>query len=502
MIFVTLNYLFHFKDMLKTRITTGLFVFLCVLSIQFRMGKAYAYFQPDERKAAIGWFESGQFEKALPVFAKLTYNFPYDFLLKYYFGASLVETGKNGLDAEKNLTLASTKEVPVKVFYYLARFYHAGSNWNNALRYYNRFKNSAESTEIQKLEINDLIELCYGKINPFVNEISKDQSSDENQGVEVGINNSLTDSIKLDYGQTSDQLKGKRESLDVQSHAVKTSANQSDSAIRVLSLKRNNETTENKIQLPVFINFQINSKITYLIEEMFHVTEAKVEFRTAAEKERLLDSLLQEVQHLRKLYHHSVNPVVRDSLATKIQTYEYRNLVLNTEVDQHYNQARKLEQGWWEKSDPSYFEDYTEMKDSLIRLQRAYLTQVQLPDSMNISSPDTLANDSLEVPDYEIKTSGYSDTEVVYKIQIGAFDKGIPVQRKILFDKLAKIRTIDTLEIENGVKVYTSGNLKNISDAMKMQAQIRQEGIKDAFVIAVKNGKRIPLSEINNKQEK
>jgi len=28
---------------------------------------------------------------------------------------------------------------------------------------------------------------------------------------------------------------------------------------------------------------------------------------------------------------------------------------------------------------------------------------------------------------------------------------------------------------------------------LKLQAQIRLEGIKDAFAIAVKNGKRIPL---------
>jgi hypothetical protein len=504
-IFVTLNCLvIHVEIMLSIWVSRNMILLLLLLGIRSGAENGFNSLQPDERKAAIEWFESGQFEKALPVFSKLVYNFPYDFIVKYYYGACLVETGKNGLDAEKNLTLASTQEVPVRVFYYLGRFYHSGGNWNNALRYYNRFKNSAESSEIQTLGINDLIGLCYSKINPFISETPQDSSITGNQTLltEITGNHALPDSVNRKSTTTVNKLSDKADSFSLKGNTDADKANNSGKGVDNVTLKQETKTGDEKITLPVFINFQINNNVVYLIEEMFHVTEAKVEFRTAAEKERLLDSLLQEVQHLRKLYHHNVNPVLRDSLATKIQNFEYRNLVLNTEVDQHYNLSRKLEQEWWDKADPSFLEAYTELKDSLIRLQYAAAAEVQIPDSVNISVPDTLATDSVAVSENENTLPDQANEELVYKIQIGAYDKGIPNQRRLLFEKLEKIRTIDTLKIENGVTVYTSGNLKNISDALKMQAQIRQEGIKDAFVIAVKDGKRIPLPGKNNETEK
>ena len=62
-------------------------------------------------------------------------------------------------------------------------------------------------------------------------------------------------------------------------------------------------------------------------------------------------------------------------------------------------------------------------------------------------------------------------------------------------DKLSYIRKIENYTDEKGVVVYTTGNLLNYDDALKMQNQVRQEGVKDAFVVPYYNGKRITLSE-------
>ena len=47
--------------------------------------------------------------------------------------------------------------------------------------------------------------------------------------------------------------------------------------------------------------------------------------------------------------------------------------------------------------------------------------------------------------------------------------------------------------IDRGIYKYTSGECKSQADAAKLQALLRKNGFKDAFVIAMQDGKRIPL---------
>jgi len=165
---------------------------------------------------------------------------------------------------------------------------------------------------------------------------------------------------------------------------------------------------------------------------------------------------------------------------------------LNTEVDQHYLQSRKLEQGWWDKSDYSQLEIHIAWKDSLMELTRIRILLPLAVDSLKAELQDSTIMAESAVPE-QIAPVDAPEEDIFYRIQIGAYDKGVPAQRKQQFDKLSKIRTIETLTLENGMRIYTTGNLKEFGDALKLQSQIRMEGIKDAFVIAVKNGKRITL---------
>ncbi|HNU78400.1 MAG TPA: SPOR domain-containing protein, partial [Prolixibacteraceae bacterium] len=98
----------------------------------------------------------------------------------------------------------------------------------------------------------------------------------------------------------------------------------------------------------------------------------------------------------------------------------------------------------------------------------------------------TAAEDETALPEEK-------DEGIVYKIQLGSFIREIPAKKKAMFDKISKIRIIDTFVNEEGATVYTTGNLANFEDAITLQNQVRQEGIKDAFVIAMKNGKRVSL---------
>jgi tetratricopeptide (TPR) repeat protein len=441
------------------KLFTVLLIVSCLPGFSTRGGELFGSSRQDKRELAIQWYNEGKFKDALPLFSKLCYDLPYDFTIKYFYGACLVETGNFGLDAEKNLVLASSGEVSVKVYYYLGRLYHGRGNWNNAQRFYNRFRNNADNQAIAETKVDDLMELCFKEINPFVSEKA----------------DSLFSSVPADVGVSV-----------VQPVPVNPAVVKDIPVAKVV----NDQDVQEKPDPVKFIDFQINDKVTYLVEDMFHEAEAKTEFRIAVNKESQLDSLLKVVQMLRKQYHLNVNPLIRDSLAIRIQNLEYRNLVLNTEVDQHYFKSRMLEQEWWSKTAYSSLEEYNSWKDSLEQIRDTHnlpeIVQVeeQIPDSVTVHvMADSTAVASETKP----------DTDIVYKIQIGAYNKGIPTQRKLQFERLEKIRTIETLSLEDGITVFTTGNLKNIEDALKLQTQIRLEGIKDAFVIGVRNGKKVTL---------
>ncbi|HSM48661.1 MAG TPA: hypothetical protein VK872_12650, partial [Draconibacterium sp.] len=95
-----------------------------------------------------------------------------------------------------------------------------------------------------------------------------------------------------------------------------------------------------------------------------------------------------------------------------------------------------------------------------------------------------------ERPALKPKSSG-----ITYKIQIGAYSRGIPNNMKSVFSKISVIRKVENYTDEKGVVVYTTGNLTNYEDALVMQKQVQQEGIKDAIIAAYLNGKRIPLEQ-------
>jgi hypothetical protein len=467
--------------------------------------------QPEDRALAIRLFDEGKFSEALPHFSKLCYNFPYDFQMKYFLGACLVETGSFGTEAEKNLVLASSADVPARVNFYLGKLYHGQGNWNNAQRYYNRFRNNAASDEIAELNVDDLISLCFREINPFLPATAQTVKSVSDSARRspqadtllsevqpVTPEKLIPDSLQQPGQQVSGQVLADvppaqeaagKDTLRVDTMAVQNIAAGSDTIWAPAPL------IPEIIELPPFIDFQINDRVTYLVEDMFRVPEAKNEFRIAQDKERQLDSLLNEVQHLRKQYHQSIKPSIRDSLATLIQNLEYRNLVLNTETGQHFYKSRKMEQEWWDKKGFEQLEEHQNWSDSLLALTKK-INAPLLPEVQDtvktIDIVPEVGDQESEMKNEVTEVDGAED-EISYRVQIGASDKGIPAQRRLQFNKLSKIRTIETMKLDNGMTIYTTGNLRNFGDAMKLQSQVRMEGIKDAFVIAVKNGKRINL---------
>jgi cell division protein FtsN len=82
----------------------------------------------------------------------------------------------------------------------------------------------------------------------------------------------------------------------------------------------------------------------------------------------------------------------------------------------------------------------------------------------------------------------------VYKVQIGAYSKDVPVNVVNELIALAG-QGIETTKNDAGLTVYTVGNFSKYSDAEARKTELNAKGLTDAFVVAYVNGKRVSIGE-------
>jgi tetratricopeptide (TPR) repeat protein len=472
---------------------------------------SYPNFQAEERNKAIELFHNGKFAEALPIFKKLSDSYPSDYLLKYFTGACLIETGVYTKESEMNLLLAGTRDVPAKVFYYLARFYHAKDDWDSAVRFYNRFKNNSQPGQVAELRIDELIKLAFDHTNPFIEAgfqipekkepLQPETSSISQQPIvieppanmeipkEVVVKpDEITDKSKIEQIVTVSEPEQQPESIEI---PVEETVQDSTSDIPAIESQPITTTPPPSVAKINFIRFQVNSQVTYLTEDLFQVSEARDAWKTGTEKEIELNGLLSTLTDLRNRYQHTGNPDQRDELARQIIDLERQTLVLRAETNQLFQQARQLEQQWWADADYTTYERFSQVSDSLLRLEET-LRVASLPPPPVIDN--SLIQENLDLNEEEAEETPDQDG-LSYKVQLGSFTRAVPARTQTLFDKIGRIRPIETFVNEEGATVYTTGNMKTYADGLALQNQVRVEGVKDAFVIAIKDGKRIPLPE-------
>lgn len=248
------------------------------------------------------------------------------------------------------------------------------------------------------------------------------------------------------------------------------------------------------------IDFQVNSTIGYLNIRQFRKADSKKMFIQVWTKEKELDQLKLKTDSLRKIYS-SASDDEKEGLAVKILQDEQHAIELNEEIPAFYEKISKLENDYWQSASADELSKFQESvnsyKDSLRQT-----TEAQNKKSVEEAEliPDTI---SIYQPNVKIDPKTENTSSVSYKIQIGAYKGKVPDSAAKLIKKLSLIRKIEKNKDEKGLTVYTTGNLKAYQEAVTMQNQVKQEGVKNATIIAFQNGKKISIDEarkINKEQ--
>jgi septal ring factor EnvC (AmiA/AmiB activator) len=105
---------------------------------------------------------------------------------------------------------------------------------------------------------------------------------------------------------------------------------------------------------------------------------------------------------------------------------------------------------------------------------------------------DQLNNSQAQLATVTQQMQATSDNYGVwYRVQIGAYE-----QSKIDKD----LETTDQLALEKGgdLQKIALGRFRNYDDAKKLQTQLQNKGLKDAWVVSYKDGVRVPIEEVKN----
>jgi DNA repair exonuclease SbcCD ATPase subunit len=113
-----------------------------------------------------------------------------------------------------------------------------------------------------------------------------------------------------------------------------------------------------------------------------------------------------------------------------------------------------------------------ELKDLQNQLAETKATQVQEANNMDISGNSTRV------------VKG-----VAFKVQIGAF------RNKDLTKYFENNGSFDG-EVDNTTQRYTLGTFTDYWEADKFKKYLREMGVKDAWIVAYKDGQRVPLKDV------
>jgi len=239
------------------------------------------------------------------------------------------------------------------------------------------------------------------------------------------------------------------------------------------------------------ISFNITPEIQYLSLRHFQNNDSRIAFEDARKKEAELAETAAKTDSLRKIY--SKAPLVeRETIAEQILKNEEKSIGLNQEIAQLYQFAHEKEDQFWREQSPDKRKEFQRMivaySDSVVKARQ--LSEYQKSANVKIDTALFLSASTQKQAPVEAQTNA-----VIYKIQIGAYKGKLPETPAKMIKKLSMLRKVDTYLDEKGFTIYSTGNLKTHQEAVTLQSQVKQEGVKNPIVTAYYQGKKITVEE-------
>ncbi|WP_319499455.1 hypothetical protein [uncultured Draconibacterium sp.] len=445
--------------------------------------------QKNPLSQAIRLYDEGNFDDAEIILKKLMDEKPDHLMVNYYYGACRTENGHYGTNEIIYLLNGSLGEAPLKTDYYIGVQYHAKNRFDEALKYYTLFKNKTDETTAQEVGLAEKMQLCSERINPF------EQQEETEEIVETAASDVMPAAVPraTEPEPFNPVIGGTVIASDLADSTQTIAANDSilvDSTITDSIIAEPAVIEEPAEVLPEPINFVVNAEITYPDTTFFKTKKGLKSYTEGTAKQEELEQTISNTDKLRKEYGATTSYTERQTLGKQILDNETSIFQLRGAAEELLLKSQQEENSYWQDASYEEIAAFHKQTDEYLAAYNAQSIP-EKPDSIILVAPSI-------APVNRITTGETEDTtedELIYKIQLGAYSRGLPPYVKRLFDKLSYIRKIENYTDEKGIVVYTTGNLTNYDDAVKMQEQVRREGVEDAYVVPYFNGKRITLSE-------
>lgn len=402
-------------------------------------------------KEAMGieYFQQGNYEKALPVFAKLAQSYPDNAMYNYYYGVCLIKNNLFETAAKEALLNSVVDKTPSNSNFYLGNYFHALEDWQEALDFYERYEKLGSKQEKKSLRFEFYVDLCQQKKNPF----KPQQPAD-----------------KTLFGDT---LLKPPPPIDEKIFPVPD------------ALKK------------AWFNFQVNDIMAYHSIDDFKSEASKVLFTKAWMCTGKNDSLITLTDSLRKEHDRIARVETRLGLVQQIVDCEQKSYQLMRDREKFLDQSRVKESSFWEKEGKKAAQAYNQAildRENKLNEEKKSVakpeTDLPVPEAVR----DTVENH--EVPKVLPGPAASRVENLLFKVQIGAFKNGVLTQAfKTSYAKISKLRKVDKYTDAKKFVIYTIGNFTLYADATKMKDQLIREGMKGSFVVAYQNGERIPVAE-------